>query len=248
VKASCGDVAQGSIVRIRSRRHTVDAIIATGPANIAKQLVRDNYIFPSEFQVHANPRIYINDVNQGPADLLEEKFMDAQEAILVGEDRVLLKMLSSAATMENDLQLWSGTLVPSVLSALQEQVIRWNLPSRQLMLSIDLLKDISTGNVFSTYFDPVSKLEIMLTGRIGTFLGQDVMTDGYRDPRLRVLGNGEVYALTNPDYVGAYTDRGPLEVEPRNNTDDSPSRGWYMYETLSMCVANARGVAKAKRI
>ena len=45
------EVAQGSIVRVRARIRQTTAVMATGPAALQTQFVRDQYLMPTEFYV-----------------------------------------------------------------------------------------------------------------------------------------------------------------------------------------------------
>lgn len=245
---SRGDLSQGSIPRIRVKHHNVDAVMATGPVRLAVQTVRDKYIMPEEFYVHTNLRIEQRELDQGNTDVLQEKFLEGLEAIAVQEDRTFMALANRASILANDLQYYSGQVSPSIIGKLKEQVTRWSLPAVYLTIANDVLTDLTTGNGFDTFFDPVSRLEIITTGTIGTLLGTELITDGFRDPRLRVLNPGDIMVTTQPEYLGGYTDRGPITSEPRNNDKDFPGRGWYQYETISMALANARGVSIAKRI
>lgn len=242
------DVATPGIARIRVPENNVEAVVSTGPTQVGYEVIRGKYIFPTEFYIQANPRVEQKDISQGSGDILEELFLDAQQAILIQEDRTYIAMVNAAAAIYNGITYFTGQLTPAVVAQLQENVNGWGLPISNLMLSMDLIKDINTGTAFNDWLEPVSRLEIILTGRLGTLLGMDIMTDGFRDPKLKVLEPGELIVSTLPENLGAYTDRGPVQAEPRVNDKDFPGKGWYMFEEVSFTVANAKGIAKAKRI
>lgn len=241
------EVAQGAWPRIRARMRNVQAVVATGPAQVAPQFPRDQYITPNEFTISANVIVGDIEMAQGAPDLLNEKFIDGQEGIMVSEDKTLIKAVNVAAALSNTVQYFSGQLTPSTLRALQHEVANWQIPMSMILMAQDVMNDIVTGTTFAAFLEPVTKLEAITTGRLANFFGTDLVTDANRDPRLRVLQNGELYAFGSPDYVGGYTDRGPVTSEPRNNASDIPGRGWYMKEIVSMGISNSRGVAKAKR-
>ena len=74
------------------------------------------------------------------------------------------------------------------------------------------------------------------------------MTDAYRVPQQKVLNAGDIYLLTSPEFLGAYTDRGPVvanEVNASSSGHGVPARGWHLFETMSMTVANSRGIVYA---
>lgn len=242
------DVSEGAIPRIRVRTPDVRAVVARGATMVVPQMVRGKYISADEFTISANPRVLELDTHQGSQDLLEEKFYEAQEQIMVTEDRLVRQLMDSAVNVLNPITYFSGSLSPAALQNLRYMVNRWQLPATNLLFAMDLLNDFIAGNSFSTWFDPISKYEIIRTGRIGTLLGMNLITDGLREPNLRVLEDGEMYVTATPDYCGAYTDRGPVASEPRDSYDDGvAARGWYMREHISAVWANARSVSKAKR-
>jgi hypothetical protein len=189
------------------------------------------------------------DLAQGSADILEDKFFEGLEAILVKEDAVLKSMLDTSVGSYNEPVYFAGQFTPAVLSALKSSIERWRLPVSTMLFDVGLLNDLLVGTDFSTYFDPITKYELVMTGRIGRLFGMDMITDGYREPSLQVLDRGEVYLTSTPEMLGGYTDRGPVNSRPVDMGDIIiPARGWAMNEIISLIVANGRAVAKAKKI
>lgn len=242
-----GNVVQGGIPRVRTRRRNVMAVTAIGPSQVATQTVREQYIYPAEFNIVGSFRVTNTELDQGADDLLNEKYVDMQETFLVGEDRVWKNLADKAAPIENSIQYFSGSLTPTTISTMKQELAKWSLPAMSMLLSMDLVSDLTVGTNFQNMYDPVTQLEIVTTGRLGVLLGMDLITDGFRDERLKVLDAGEIYVTTAPDYLGAYTDRGGIQAEPRVNEGNVPGRGWFGYEAMSMAIANARGIAKGKR-
>ena len=57
-----------------------------------------------------------------------------------------------------------------------------------------------------------------------------------------------MYVLGTPEYLGAYTERGPIESTDINGAYKGVAgRGWFFNSTLSCAVHNARAVVKAQR-
>jgi hypothetical protein len=111
-----------------------------------------------------------------------------------------------------------------------------------------VLNDITTNTTFGSFYDPVSQYEVVQTGYIGRILGISMITDAFRVPQQKVLNQGDIYLLTSPEFLGAYTDRGPVvanEVNASQSGHGVPARGWHLYELMSMTVANSRGVVFA---
>jgi hypothetical protein len=244
-----GTVEDGGIPRIRVRQRNVKGIMSRGPVQVYPQYLRDSYQNLDEFYITAQPRIEEIDLVQGSGDILEDKYFEGLEAIWAAEDRTLIKMLRSADSIYNPVTYFAGALTPTAIQTVKYNVERWKIPLSNMIIALDLLNDLVAGTTFSSWFDPISKWEIVQTGRIGTLLGMSMLTDGYREPTLRVLNDGEFLVLGTPEYLGGYTDRGPVESRAVDQFDQwVPARGWSMWEILSMGVSNAKAIARGSRI
>lgn len=245
---SRAEVAQGADPRIRVRTPNVRAVISKGVGANYAQYVRDKYIVLDEFTVSSNPRVLDLDLQRGSADILEDKFYEAQEQINVVEDRVVYSQFKDSVGLHNDATYFTGNFTPTLLQAARYSVSRWKLPVSNFLFAADILNDFIVGNEFASYYDPISKLDIIQTGTIGSMYGTSFTTDGFREPNLRVLADGEGFMLSSPEFVGAYTDRGPVQSNPVDSyADGVPARGWYMFEHISAAVANAKAVSMIKR-
>lgn len=243
------EVAQGQQVRIRVREPNVRAVLSRGVAQTFPQYVRDKYITADEFHISANPHVDEIELNQGSSDILEDKYFEGLESILVKEDRTVKKLFDTTVGIYNDITYFATGLTPAILGASKTALETWRLPALNFLFSIDLLNDISFGTNFSNYFDPVSKYEIVMTGRIGRLFGMTMITDGYREPTLQVLDSGEYYISSAPNLLGGYTDRGPVKSTPSDQSGNGiQARGWFMNEIVSMTIANAKAVVKGKRL
>ena len=101
---------------------------------------------------------------------------------------------------------------------------------------------------WSGLINPVAQHELLLTGQLGTVLGMEVISDAFRHEQHKVLSSGEMYVIGAPENHGQYSDRGGIESQPLDGSNEAvPGRGWFMTESLSMVIANARSVAKGKR-
>lgn len=242
------EVAMGAVPRYRVREPNVRAVLSRGPVQVYPQFVRDKYITADEWYVVSQPRVEEIDLNQGSSNLLEDKYFEGMEAILVQEDKTVIKLFDATVGIANDVTYFS-TLSPSIIQLVKHNVERWRLPAAAMLLSIDLMNDIIAGNDFSTFFNPVTNYELVMTGRIGNLFGMQILTDGFREPTLQVMDQGSMYVVTSPNMLGGYTDRGPVNARPVDMHDMFvPARGWSLWEIISMTLANAKGVAKAQRI
>lgn len=244
-----GNTANAAIVRHRVKHRNVTAVMANGPTAFQLQRVRDTFLMPKEFHIGARPYVAELELHQGGTDTLQDKADEGLEAIMVQEDLSFVRAARTASNVANTPITFSGTVTPNHFALLQHEVQSWSLPAVAILMAMDLLPDINSSSTWNANFlNPVSQLEVLLTGRLGSIYGMDIVTDGFRNDRLRVVNNGELFCFTSQDTLGAYTDRGPVQSAPIGiEVTGVPGRGWQMHETVSVTVGNARGVARATR-
>jgi hypothetical protein len=170
--------------------------------------------------------------------------------MMVREDRIWKSLADQVAGLANTPITIVGGFTPQNLGLMRSQIMQWQLPTNMLTFASDVLNDITTSTSFGAWYDPVSQYEIVQTGYIGKLLGIQLLTDAFRVPQLKVLNQGQIYLTSQPDYHGAYTDRGPVTANEQNASQSGhgvPARGWHLYEVLSMVLANARSVVSALR-
>lgn len=241
-------LSQGGIPRHRVRYPNVVAVMATGPADVLPQIVRDRYIYPPEISMVANLEIENREIAQATGDILDEKMREGLEAIMVGEDRLWKIAADATVGLANPLTAVAGTLTPTYLSGVINTVTNWNIPVTKVLLANDLWNDIRSDDDFLNAFDPLSQNEILLTGKLGQIYGAEMLTDGFRPPEQRVLNNGELYAVGQDHLHGAITSREGVVPTPINGAiRNRATRGWFMEELFSLSITNARSVAKAIR-
>lgn len=243
------ELAQGQIPQVQLRMKNVMALVASGPTRIETQFIRDNWYFPPEFYINARPFIEKRDIDRTNSDVLEQKYIESLEGVMVGEDRTWRNMALQSVGMANDASTIIGNLTPTGLASVRTLVTRWQVPPRNLLIAADLWTDIIGDAGFQNVIDPVSKHELLLEGEIGKVFGMTITTDAYRHPTHHVLAQGEFWVVGDPVNHGQYTDRGGIESQPIDGTNENiPGRGWFMTETVSMVIANAWSVAYATRV
>jgi hypothetical protein len=116
------------------------------------------------------------------------------------------------------------------------------------IIAFDIWPDITADTEFSTWFDPVSKHEIVMNGYLGNILGTQIHTDGFRYSTLQVLQTGEVYFVGAPANLGAITRRKDLASAPINlHLLGRPARGWFFEQIEGMTIVNPRAVVTGSR-
>lgn len=242
------DLKKGEIGRLRLRKKDVLAFIATSDSGTVSSQVNQSYLMPDEFYLKSHILIEDRELEQSPGDLLDDKYIDGLEQMMVKEDQVLKSLLDVAAPAYNDVVGFT-TFTPAVFAQARTALQSWGNPCATGIISIDLLNDVLADPEFSTYFDPVTKREIIMSGSLGSFYGVNLITDGFRYETLRVLNSGEFYFLSAPNVLGAQTVRKDLTTAPINlYLVGKPERGWFMQKIMGMAIGNARAVVKGVRL
>ena len=242
------DLKKGEIGRLRIRKKDVLAFYATTDSGTVSSQINQYYLFPSEFYTKAHILIEDRELEQAPGDLLDDKYIDGLEQLMVKEDQILRQLLVTAAPSYNDVVGFS-TFTPTVFAESRTQIQQWANPCTTGLLAIDLFNDIVSDPEFSTYFDPVSKREIIMSGSLGSFFGVNLITDGFRYETLQVLQPGEFFFLSAPNVVGAQTVRKDVTTAPINlYLIGKPERGWYMQKIMGMAIGNGRSVVHGVRV
>jgi len=241
-------VRQGDVPRVDLKTHQAQAIVATGPTDIGYRQLRGRVFTPDEFELKSVIRVSRMDLEQINGDLLDRAQQDGLTSIMVGEDRMLKQAAVRSVGMANPVTYIHGELTPRLLSVLKTQVSAWPMPVSTAILAADYWNDIMGNDQFTSALDPVSKYELITTGRLGTLLGLDLVTDGFRAPEHRVLNDGELYVVGDQDYHAMYTTRGGTQSQPTSGANQgNTDRGWLLSSVISFTLANVRSVAKAQR-
>jgi hypothetical protein len=243
------DTQQGSNVRFSLSKKNVTAVWSTSPTKVESQIVRDNYFYPPELQIVARPFVPQNELNVAAGDVVQRKFVEATEATMVAEDRLWYNQVQATIGVDNNMTIISGQLTPYSLTTVSSQVTQWGLKAAHVLMASDLWNDIIGNADFYQAIDPVARHELLLTGELGTIYGMTVTSDAFRHAEHKVLGRGEFYVISDALNHGAYSDRGGIVSIPTDISQEQvPGRGFVMHESLSVCIANSRSVAKGLRI
>jgi hypothetical protein len=242
------DLAPGVMPVVKLRRKDVTVVYVTTPSKTESQIMRDKIFTPPEVILEARPFVQLQEINTSTTDVLDEKFGEALEAIMVGEDKLWKKQADATIGLDNELSIISGTLTPLTLMEVRQNVARWNLPVPSLLMASDLYTDIVGDTTFIQAIEPVARHELIMTGELAVLYGMSITSDAYRHPEHRVLNQGEFYAISDPVTHGQYTDRGGVDTEAISGaTEKIPGKGWWVYESYSSVIANSRSVAKGIR-
>lgn len=243
------DLQQGQLPQVRVSRRDIVASVATGPSQVSTQFVRDNIIYPQEFYLTARPYIEQRDISRSTGDILEEKYTESLEAIMVSEDRLWKRMADELVGGAGNPHLnVAGEFNPKAFARATSYLQSAGITPAFALLASDLWQDIVSNSEWAEIIDPVSQHELLLTGKLGTVHGMEILSDQFRLAQHKVLNAGEFYIVSTPDQHGQYTDRGGVTSQPIDGTQESvPGRGWFMSEVMSMVIANPYSVARGRR-
>lgn len=221
--------------------------MTAGDSMIAPSVIRGAYVYPEEFYLTFNVHIEEKEIAQAETDILDEKYHDGLEQLMTQED-IVFKALSDASVGVANPLTYFNTFTPTVFSSLFTVIRQWGIPVSGAVLAWDIWDDILASPEFSSWFDPVSKRELILDGTVGSILGVLLYTDAYRYETLRVLNDGEVYFYGQPQTVGAILERQALLVRAIDLYNQGrPVRGWFGTQIESMALPNSRAIAKGQR-
>jgi len=242
-------VSQGQDGKVRIRYKQAVAVIATSATEVAAVKYRERYIRPPTYNLSANLLIDDAELRLSPVGILEEMFEDGMEACSVRQDRLSKQFLDQMNGIMNTPVSIPGNLTPEIWSILRESIEAFGNPASTALLAYDFIKDISGGTSFSNFLDPVSKYQVVLEGRLGSMMGVNIVTDAYREPKLKVLDVGELYVVSAPKNLGVVVEHQPLtpyQVDQRNI--GQASQGWFINGVFAQVAQNPRASIKATRI
>lgn len=241
-------VDSSQIGRIKVRRKDVLAFQATSATTVVASQVRQSYVEPPEFYLNASIEIEEKEIAQSPGDILEEKYQDGLEQIMVAEDKVWKQLADAAAPVRNNTFVFN-TFTPTVFSQMKNEVGSYNIPVATALISYNLWTDLTSDTEFSLWYSEIAKHELVLEGYLGRVMGVNIITDGFRFPELKVLEAGEVYFCGTPQTLGGIVQRKELTVEPINKyIVNKPARGWFMYSIEGMAIVNSRAIVKGTKV
>ena len=118
-----------------------------------------------------------------------------------------------------------------------------------MLISFDIWDDIIADADFVAWWDQVHKHELILEGRLGSMLGMEIITDGFRYDTLQVLQPGEVYVTASPVTLGAILQRKELDSRAIDQYNlGRARRGWFMEQIQSQLIVNGRACDRGVRV
>jgi hypothetical protein len=236
---------QGRLAMIRARENNVTVVYLTTPSQVDPQFITEKWFSAPEFNLIANVLVDGDDITIEGEDILQEKYDDALQSFVAGEDRAWKRLADSVVGTEIPLKIFSGSFNPDDLIDMMTELYSRGVPPRTVLMHFQYWTNFLGQGEFSDWFDPVTKYNMLQTGQIGSLMGLDFITDGYRPANMQVLAPGEIYMVGPPEMHGGYTDRGPITAVPTDDYNNGrDARGWFMKERLSMAIVRADSLVK----
>ena len=241
-------LAKGDIARVRVRQRDVVAIVSTSDPNVVASQVRQPVVYPAFFQIIANILIEDSEINLDYGDLLDDRYQDGLEQLMVAEDKATKKLFDTAASIYNPLYLFPS-LTPTVWQAMKISVEEYgNTPVTNAVISYDLWSDITSDPEFVSWYSELEKHEVAVDGTLGKIAGVEIITDGFRLPKLKVLDPGQIYMTAGPQALGVVSQLGDLNVQSINKyAEGIPKRGWFMSQMEALAVPNAHALVRGQK-
>lgn len=234
----------------------VSAVIISSHGSAPESRVQGDRVLVPEFEVVSNPTVRIAEVKRRRFNVIDRAQQKARQEIQAQEDANIFGALdfASDATLggENTRQPFAqgtgGTLDMIDLLNIKKQIDRHDLVTTKYFMNITQFTDIlgwayragsTTGGPNNQYggFDPVTTREVLQTGLYGHIWGADIIVS-------KIVPEGIIYGLAEPEFVGVFPVRQDIEVLPA----DEPKQlklGWVVNEIVGVSVVNTRGVASA---
>lgn len=241
------ELGNGDFPEVTVKVKQVVAYLMSSASQVVPSEIREKRLLLDEFDLNSFLLIDNKEMSRSRTDLLEEKYEEGLEAIMVHEDRYWKKCADAAAASRHNLQTTTA-FTPQFFAHMRDLIDREGLPVTTCILSSTLMQDIITSAAFQEVFDPVTKREILETGEIGSLYNVKIYSDYMRQPQFRVIEDGEFYLVSAPVNHGVILTR-PLSATPVDRAAfGEAKKGWFLTQPTSMAVVNNRSVVKGQRI
>lgn len=220
-----------------------EAIFPTSHSDAAKKERRTGLAttVPS-FKLQATARLLDRSIRSGRPDF-RSLFLQIQQKIMLGEDlswRAAADMATnSGPSVMHDL------FHPQAVAKAVDQLYKLGHSAAHLVLSGDCLLDLQrNANDWAYLFDPATKHNDLVMGRVGKLHGMQVHSDYYRQPSLRFLRPGEFYVVGNEGLHGQWANGEGVHVGSAELGSDDAIE-WPIQEILSMVVLDTGTVVRS---
>lgn len=241
------ELGQGDMPFVQFRDKQAIAYMMSSTSRVMPVEIRERRQILNEFHISGKVVIGNIEISQSSNDLLEEKYDETLEAVMVQEDRFFKKLADRAAISRNNIQTFLQ-LTPTFFARMMQMIANQGLPVQNALISTDLVQDMIASPDFVGVFDPVTKWEVLQTGEVGTLYSVKITSDAPRGQNMRVLDPGDIYMMSSAEYLGVLYTR-PIITSPITGYNEGRSeRGWFVDQITSMIIGNNKAIAKGRRL
>jgi len=230
----------------------VSAVIIASHASAPESRVQGDRVLVPEFEVVSNPTVRISEVKRRRFNVIDRAQQKARQEIQAQEDSAIFASIDYASDKtlggENTRHAFAngvgGTMEMIDLLNVKTEIDQHDLVTTKFFMNIRQFTNIlgwayKAGAGSNQYggFDPVTTREVLATGLFGHIWGADIIVS-------KIVPNGTVFGLAEPEFVGVFPVRQDIEVLPA----DEPKNlklGWVISEIVGTAIVNTRGVASA---
>jgi hypothetical protein len=233
----------------------VSATIIGSHGSAPESRVQGDRVLVPEFEIISNPTVRISEVKRRRFNIIDRAQQKARQEIQAQEDANIFaavdyasdKTMGGVNTRQPFANGVGGTMEMIDLLNVKKQIDRHDLVTTKYFMNITQFTDIlgwaykaggaGSNNQFGG-FDPVTTREVLQTGLYGHIWGADIIVS-------KIVPEGTLFGLAEPEFVGVFPVRQDIEVLPA----DEPRQlklGWVINEIVGVAIVNTKGVASAK--
>ena len=233
----------------------VSATIIGSHGSAPESRVQGDRVLVPEFEIISNPTVRISEVKRRRFNIIDRAQQKARQEIQAQEDANIFaavdyasdKTMGGTNTRQPFANGVGGTMEMLDLLNVKKQIDRHDLVTTKYFMNITQFTDIlgwgyKAGGAGSNNqyggFDPVTTREVLQTGLYGHIWGADIIVS-------KIVPEGTLFGLAEPEFVGVFPVRQDIEVLPA----DEPRQlklGWVINEIVGVAIVNTKGVASAK--
>jgi len=236
----------------------VSACIIAANGSAPESRVQGDRLMVPELEIVSNPTVRIAEVKRRRFNVIDRAQQKARQEIQAQEDANIFSAIDFSSDTaggfggENARTGFAGGAASRLqlldLLDIKQNIDKWDLVTAKFFMHITQFTDLlavgmtnvggaGVGGPIYGGFDPVTVREVLQTGLYGSIWGADMIVS-------KIVPQGTVYGLAEPEFVGVFPVRQDIEVLPA----DEPKQlklGWVVNEIVGVGIVNPRGIASA---
>lgn len=189
------------------------------------------------------------DADEDLNEIYDEVYSEAFKNIIGEEDKRLLGLIDASYSLRYSPEEVSidKCLTPTDFSTLRTILNSMGLEAFNCVFPFNFWDDMLTDTEFATWFDPVNKYKLVMEGTLGSLMGINLYTDGFRNPDRKVLPEDEIIMLADPKHLGVIGEQKALTGKNIDKYAYGENKiGWFIHGKEAMVVSNPLAIVKGK--